>query len=46
MTSAGEAPDDDTELMAAVTDLGAALRQLIDSSVTTTVEAAQVRIAA
>lgn len=46
MTSAGEEPDDDLELMAAVTDLGAALRQLIDSSVTTTVDAAQVRIAA
>lgn len=46
MTSADDGQDHDLELMAAVTDLGAALRELIDGSVTTTVDAAQIRLAA
>jgi hypothetical protein len=37
---------DEAELLAAVTELGTALRELIDASVTTTVDAAQLRAAA
>jgi len=39
-------PSFDPELMAAVTDLGTALRELIESSVTTTVDAGEIRAAA
>ena len=37
---------DRTELLAAVTELGSALRELVDASVTTTVDAAELRAAA
>jgi len=37
---------DDAELLAAVTELGTALRELVDASVTTTVDAAELRAAA
>jgi acyl-coenzyme A thioesterase PaaI-like protein len=37
---------DEAELLAAVTELGTALRELVDASVTTTVDAAQLRAAA
>jgi acyl-coenzyme A thioesterase PaaI-like protein len=38
--------DDEAELLAAVTELGSALRDLVDSSVATTVDAAELRAAA
>ena len=46
MTTNDGGPSFDPELMAAVTDLGTALRELIESSVTTTVDAGEIRAAA